>query len=50
MGQWIAKILKVLARSPEGEVRQPLETLLQEREFSIRLRYRIEDLLYQLEL
>jgi len=47
--QWITKILKVLARFPEGEVRQPLETLLQEREFSIRLRYRIEDVLYQLE-
>lgn len=47
--QWITKILKILARSPEGEVRQPLETLLQEREFSVRLRNRIEDVLYQLE-
>ncbi len=47
--QWITKILKILARFPEGEVRQPLETLLQEREFSIRLRYRIEDVLYLLE-
>lgn len=46
--QWITKILKVLARSPEGEVRQPLETLLQKRKFSIRLRSRIEEVLYRL--
>lgn len=46
--QWITKILKVLPRFPADEVRQPLETLLQEREFSIRLRNRIEDVLYQL--
>ena len=46
--QWITKILQYLARAPEAEVRQPLETLLKERKFSFRMRGKIEAVLDQL--
>ena len=43
--QWITKILKVLSDGPEGEVRQPLETLLEERPFPVKTRNKIEAVL-----
>lgn len=46
--QWITKILQYLARAPEAEVRQPLETLLKKRKFAFRTRQKIEAVLEQL--
>ena len=46
--QWITKILQYLARAPEDEVRQPLETLLKERKFSFRTQQKIVAVLKQL--
>lgn len=48
--QWIWAVLRVLARCREEEVREPLTKMLRDKRFSYKLKRRIRETLYELDL
>lgn len=45
--QWISAIFRFLEHSPFEEVREPLEKMLSDKQFSYRLKQKIKDILYR---